>query len=322
MSAHADLRTYWIQTISPLHVGAGRGVGAIDLPLIRERATGWPYVPGSAVKGVLRDHFERVHGEHSPLIRAAFGRQDESGSGDSSAGSLVFADARIVALPVRSFSGTFAWCTSPLALRRVVDDAKSAALTDVPKPLPSLPAAAILVSGEPKSALPTATGQGGGKVYLDDLDLSPDAARAKDADAWAKWLADRVIGSDAAERKLFHERFAIVSDDVFAFLCSTATEIVARVAIDDSVKIVKDGALWYEESLPPEAILSGIVWRDRVFGKGESGLSGAELSKTFLDAELPALQIGGKASVGKGRVHLSIDRAAPHSASEGGKSHG
>ena len=40
---------------TPVSVGAGSSVGAIDLPVMRERHTRIPIIPGSSVKGVLRD---------------------------------------------------------------------------------------------------------------------------------------------------------------------------------------------------------------------------------------------------------------------------
>ncbi|MBI4025772.1 MAG: hypothetical protein HY360_12380 [Verrucomicrobia bacterium] len=39
-----------ILTRTPLHVGAGSSVGAIDQPVMRERHTGFPIIPGSALK--------------------------------------------------------------------------------------------------------------------------------------------------------------------------------------------------------------------------------------------------------------------------------
>ena len=48
-------RIYWLHTLSPTHVGIGRGVGYIDLPIDRDGVTGWPIIRGSAFKGVWRD---------------------------------------------------------------------------------------------------------------------------------------------------------------------------------------------------------------------------------------------------------------------------
>ena len=44
-----------IFTRTPMHVGAGSSVGIVDLPIIRERHTDYPVIPGSSLKGVLAD---------------------------------------------------------------------------------------------------------------------------------------------------------------------------------------------------------------------------------------------------------------------------
>ena len=44
-----------IFTRTPLHVGCGSSVGAVDQPVTRERHTGYPVIPGSTIKGVLAD---------------------------------------------------------------------------------------------------------------------------------------------------------------------------------------------------------------------------------------------------------------------------
>ena len=44
-----------IFTRTPLHVGCGSSVGAVDQPVVREHHTGYPVIPGSALKGVLAD---------------------------------------------------------------------------------------------------------------------------------------------------------------------------------------------------------------------------------------------------------------------------
>ena len=72
-----NTRMYWLQAITPLHVGAGKGVGFIDMPIMREKVTDWPLVPGSAAKGVLRDHFF-LNGtdDQKNLIDVAFRKTD------------------------------------------------------------------------------------------------------------------------------------------------------------------------------------------------------------------------------------------------------
>lgn len=284
-------KVYSIHCLTPLHVGAGRGVGFIDLPIAREKSTNWPLVPGSAVKGVLADkHGADDQGrEKDPKLAAAFGRAgDDSGN----SGSLVFADARIVCLPVRSFYGTWAWATCPSVLRRLARDLKDAGLPEPPK-VPECPNddAALLASGAAAVAADM-------KVYLEDIDLvgraDPNAA------AWAARLAPWATGW---EQGVFAERFVVLSDNTFNFFSETGTDVAARVRIDDQKKSVASGALWYEESLPAEAILSGIVWCDGVYGKATDKPTAGELMESYASG-CARLQMGGKATTGKGLVNV------------------
>lgn len=47
----------YIQTITNLHIGSGEGLGVIDMPVQRERITGYPVIPSSSLKGVLREEY-------------------------------------------------------------------------------------------------------------------------------------------------------------------------------------------------------------------------------------------------------------------------
>jgi CRISPR type III-B/RAMP module RAMP protein Cmr4 len=42
-----------LYTRTPLHVGSGTSVDVVDLPIMRERITGFPVIPASSLKGVL-----------------------------------------------------------------------------------------------------------------------------------------------------------------------------------------------------------------------------------------------------------------------------
>ena len=43
----SNSRILYLFTRTPLHVGAGASVGAIDQPIQRERHTGFPVIPAS-----------------------------------------------------------------------------------------------------------------------------------------------------------------------------------------------------------------------------------------------------------------------------------
>jgi len=293
---------YWIHAITPLHIGSGRGVGFIDLPIMREKVTDWPFVPGSAVKGVMREHFVReftgekneMDQKEKDLINAAFGKPDndkDNESSKSNAGSLVLSDARIVCLPVRSLYGTFAFATCPLVLERLKRDLDLTQHESMPVEK-SFEDDEIVVTDCTKV-------ERNGKVFLEDLDFNI-ITDSGETNEWADLLAQLLFANNPSWQSIFKERFAILSNNCFNFLSETGTEVNARIKINQDKKIVESGALWYEEALPSETILAGLVWCDKDYS-GRDRKEGEILEKFCPDKVLD-LQIGGKATVGKGRV--------------------
>jgi len=292
----ANTKMYWLHALTPLHVGSGRGMGFIDLPIVREKVTKWPLVPGSAVKGVVADHSgatKDARESDTPdgkLLKAAFGL---SGDDYSNSGSLVFTDARLACLPVRSLYGTFAWVTSPLLLLRLKRDLELAGLAS------SLPEPEAVTEQDLHCPQGTASAlkDASNKVYLEDLDFA--AHENSIAATWADKIASWVFPHDPTWQGEFKKRFAVIANDSFDFLSETGTEVNAHIRIEQEKKTVAKGALWYEEALPTETILAGLVWCDRVYPK--NGTTQEQLMQQFCTAELK-LQIGGKATVGKGQI--------------------
>src|SRR3954451_18162416 len=161
-----DARVLFLHAQTGLHPGSGTALGTVDLPVQRERHTHWPTIPGSALKGILRDHCRekaqerhqedrdgqgklrrtkrQVANEDDVDLVAAFGpgKVEES---NAHAGALSLTDARILAFPVRSLRGVFAWVTCPAVLTRLNRDLKTVRL-------PELPAGAIARLGENEAA--------------------------------------------------------------------------------------------------------------------------------------------------------------------------
>jgi CRISPR-associated protein Cmr4 len=106
----------------------------------------------------------------------------------------------------------------------------------------------------------------------------------------------------ALEDDLFTHRFVVVDDDTMTFFWETATQVDARVRLDDATRTVAQGALWLEESLPPETLLIGLLAADR------SRRPEMEMTPdAVLDFALPKeaiLQFGGKATIGRGRCRI------------------
>jgi CRISPR-associated protein Cmr4 len=85
---------FLLHAVSPLHSGTGHAADVIDLPTARMKATGIPFVPGSSIKGVLRDACNTDAADTGKLL-AVFGPEKEHA--DHHAGSLVAGDARLLA---------------------------------------------------------------------------------------------------------------------------------------------------------------------------------------------------------------------------------
>lgn len=278
------VKMVYLHALTPVHSGTGQTVAVVDLPIAREKATGWPIIPASSLKGVLRDALD--NGQNKAWVDLAFGkdvREEEQGE----AGVFCFTDQRILCLAVRSYYGTFAYATCPLVLRRFVRDMRAMGAQPPLKTVPSVTdgMSALVANG---SALVR-----GGKLYLEDLDLSAkeDANTAEIAGALAKSLFSE-------HPQAFTERFVIVSDEVFNFLCETAIEVVARVRLQDETKTVQSGALWYEEAVPAESLFSGAVLIADHYRKDAT-----ELWDNF---KPNLIQIGGNSTVGRGLCRVVV----------------
>jgi CRISPR-associated protein Cmr4 len=283
----------FIHALSPLHAGTGQGVDLIDLPIARERATNLPFLPGSSLKGTLRDR-ARGMSLDDKLQHALFGPPTTTNDDQGFAGSVQFSDQRLLLLPVRSMAGTFAWLTCPYVLRRLRRDAADAGDTSAPDEMPVPPNTEHCYVTQ-RSALGVDD-----KVILEDLDLT----HAPGADAWAAWIGAHAF-KDNEWQTLLNERLCIVHDDLFGFLAETATEINARIRLEPDKKTVMTGALWYEEALPTESVLWGLLSVEPT--KHARGLLGDQLILTLLDALMQtAVQLGGKATVGRGLCQLRI----------------
>lgn len=279
----------FVHAMSPLHAGTGQGIGVIDLPIAREKATNLPYLPGSSLKGALRAACE------DPKAKEKLFGPDTANASDF-AGTLQFSDQSLLLLPVRSMAGTFAYLTCPWVLLRLGQDAKAIGRQD----LPALPAAPK--KDQIKVTLGSAL-KWNQTVVLEDLDLKADEDEL--LTRWAKWLGDRLFLGDADAAAALGSRLAVVHDDVFNYLAEQGTEVVARVKIQDDKKTVQKGGLWYEESLPAESVLYGMVLADSVRQR-ETVVPAAEALGEMrgMVQQLGVLQLGGKATVGRGICRL------------------
>lgn len=312
------------------HPGSGTALGTVDLPVQRERHTHWPNVAGSALKGILRDacreriaqrpgldgldRFDderdkdtdeiieekrrpregskRQRADATLDLNAIFG--PPAGSSSEFAGSLSVSDARIIAFPVRSLKGIYAWVTCPTALERLRRDAALAGIkADFSHPSPSSPDQAIVPAGSPCVV--------GTHVVLEEYEYQISEG---DCGPLAKWLANTLLPDGehyAATRERFSRHLIILHDDPFTHFARYATEIAARIGLNYDTKTVKTGALFYQEFLPAESLFYSVLLANPSRAKLGKSAKDAEAILTDVKGYLPDwLQVGGDETTGKG----------------------
>lgn len=281
---------FHLNNLTALHVGTGQGVGVVDLPIARSKATNLPIVAGSAIKGVLRDELKSQCILTDKDINTLFGKDKDA----DHAGAVAFGDANLLILPIRSFAGTVAYATCPYVLRQYQRDVGAELTTP-----PALDGVAHVTNS-------TVLNVAGNQIALEDLDINSQACGV--AQGWAEFIAKQIYPDSVAGcenwREEFINRFVVLPDNIFSFLADTATEIRTRIRINRETRIVDNGVLWTEENLPAESVLWGVLGVSQA--RDKSGRTADDLAKLLPKDEIN-IQIGGKHTVGRGFCRLLID---------------
>jgi CRISPR-associated protein Cmr4 len=208
-----------------IHPGIGQAAGAIDLPVARERTTSYPFIPGSSMKGALRDTVVAD-------CKRLFGQQEN-------AGQLLISDARLLLLPVRSLTSPYVWLTCPYLIERFRRDLERAGKGEV--------AAVAAPSGDEK-VLAAATGE----LFLEELRFEREGPLPGG-------LAPAIGGliADGEVRARLEKQIAVVTDTAFDWFAKYALPVQARNALDRQKKTSM--SLWYEEALPPDTLMYILV---------------------------------------------------------------
>jgi CRISPR-associated protein Cmr4 len=324
----ADNNSTWaggllgLHALTALHPGSGAALGTVDLPVQRERHTHWPNVAGSALKGILRDACrEQVKSTHpddgpeieererktrrqkadaDPAITLLFGPPTQTSS--EHAGSVSVTDARLLAYPVRSLKGVFAWVTCPAVLERLQRDATLVGqkLPAFDPSRPAEPFRAIVPPGCP-CLIEDRT------LLLEEFQLGKVDG---DPTALANWIAARLLPAQkhyAATRARFNKQLVIVHDDDFTHFVRYATEVTARIGLNYETKTVREGALFYQEFLPTESLFYSVVLVNAARARGEQKPASALLGElTGMLGKVPVLQVGGDETTGKGYCSIRL----------------
>ncbi len=297
-----------LYTRTPLHVGSGTSVDVVDLPIMRERITGFPVIPSTSLKGVLRQWARDAHRPDGTLLlseeegRTLFGEDrklDEAAGITAHAGCVQIMEAKILAFPVRSLAGCFAWLTCPAALERFNRDTGRAVPVPQPQKDHVIAGAELLIPNQDRAVLEEyalatqKADQGKGVVDV--------AAKLESLTNDPLWTA----------RDKLAARLAIVHDENFQHFVTTCTEVVARIAINPETRTAKGssgeggGALFNQENVPCEALFYSVLTvlpprRDTAEREPANALAALLPDGRDPSKQPPILQIGGDETTGHG----------------------
>jgi len=251
-----------------IHAGTGQNNGVIDMPIMREAHTGYPCIYGSAVKGAFRAHAE---------VRAEWGKNGKTvevfGKIDGDGKQISMTDARLLLLPVRSLTGHFKLVTCPAILERLKRDMQMMGKDKTWN--------VDVRQGEVLSAK-------SGDIFLEEFKFPQKAGLP----------GDLISALESFGAENLKDQLIIMNNDDFAWFARNATAVTPHIAIEnidektgENKKVVKSGALWYEESLPSDTLLYTMLM-------GEDGHVDSVLG--MFSGDRPFIQIGGNETVGMG----------------------
>ena len=264
---------------TPVHVGAGNSVGAVDSPVQRERHTRIPIIPGSSLKGVLSDLWNDENFQRTPEGKALFGEDDNNA--DAKVGSLLIGEARVLAFPVRSAKGMFAWVTCPLVLRRFARDA------------------GIVISFDESKISDTGCLAGDSVYYDNDQVVLEEYVLKRSSDS-----ADAVVSAlkefmkDNALWQSIGSHLVVLSDTLFSYFVENACEVVTRIRVNDATGTVDKGGLFNQEQVPSETMFYSVM--------AAPNADALEKLSKGLAAVGNVLQVGGHETTGLGFCDVEV----------------
>jgi len=300
---------------TPMHAGSGDSLGIVDLPIQRERHTGFPKIEASSLKGALREAFESTakDKETHKKIYQAFGF-DEKTPNDMGAnkdfedekqfsGCLGFSDARLLLFPVKSMKGVFAWITCPAVITKFAKDLEIAGENS----FTHLQSLNNLKIDEQKCFVTSNNVKiGTNNVVLEEFTFEIQTLKAEEKlKEFATELAGRLFSDNEYWKNLLINNLVVLRDDDFTDFVQLSTEVITRTKIDNITGTVEDGALFTEEYLPSESILYSLVLASPEFSNRTSKIFDDENDVIkFFNDRLTSLknifQLGGNATLGKG----------------------
>jgi len=324
--------------ITPLHPGAGRAPGVVDLPVARD-SMGYPIIFASALKGALkalcgRELCKKSDGslcvdsdkgrlkcdecdDKCRLCCCLFGSEPEES--ESHPGVLSVLDFVPFAFPVPSADLGYVYVTSRLLLNRVhlVLDALDYANVDKARELKQAISELVEKSSDDESLALV-------EVSRDNVDIAGMREKVRRGEISNLSKLAEVLSKLGGLASTLTKRLIVVPDSKAVSVIEKALIRITRVRLRRDRKTVVEGALWTEEYIPPGTVFIGGVialplenkyCRKYYEGKVTSKSMDLLLEQILDDFKREVLEakentvyfvVGGKETIGRGLIKAVV----------------
>ena len=285
------LRLGYLYTLSPMHPGGEANLGNI-LDIVRETHTNFPYLPGSSLRGCLRDEVKfSGEPEAEKIADRLFGKELDTSTGEMGIHQVWFGDARLLWVPMRTMAiegkgDAFTWVSCHTLIRDhaiLSGNIDDLSINFSNKPLGTQIGTYIVADSQIKVD---------NQEKLDTSKISSYSPKE-----WPNRLGKVV-------EKTWENNHIILPDDDFYVLMEHAlwTQIRNKLSSEDSDPDVQSGSaevFWTDICIPRDTIMY-FPWGYR---KSKTVSSEDRDARSTLESLIEGLfQVGGQANVGRGWV--------------------
>lgn len=298
-------KLFTLYGLTSVHPGAGTSLSYVDLPVQREKHTSFPVIPGSGIKGVIRNLAERSW-NNNQKVNTYFGCEE----GGDTASKVSFTDAKILFYPVRSVRGIFGWITCPYVLKRFskeVNNIGAGSFSIEDDFFNDLSDEKAIVNSNSVLCIDNKSINNQNNQN-NQIGLEEFLLQAEKKDLSSMFNKNGLIDSI----KDFSSRLAIVSDNVFTDLVNYAIEVRTRIKIDQTTGTVAQGALFTLELIPSESIFYGFYFlkperKENLDNNGKATnhnqTNNVKIEDLINDK---IIQIGGDETIGCGLMKIKV----------------
>lgn len=272
-----DFRLGYLYSLSPIHCGGEGDIGNI-LEISREVHTDFPYIPGSSLRGSIRDELETIDPNATNKL---FGKELDD-QGQMGVHQVWFGDARLLWVPMRTMSSNhrdvFTWVSCHSLIRDHAIIGKLPFTNFRPHPV----------------------GTKSGMYEVADAQINVSSLNDNEKKA-IEFLGTFPSAIKDTVQPVWQENHLILPDADFQILMEHSLWTQVRNKIDDHVGSAE--IFWTDVCIPRDTIFY-YPWGYQL--KKNDPVTVSEHQK-LIEIITQLIQVGGQANVGRGWVQSWVD---------------